>query len=267
MQSHFVKLEPPYQIIHYGGVVGIQIGTLIVVGENSDDPSGLGICTRSHPVVSYVDKIRLRKVLKDDSIDNGLSYYAGGEGSVWSKVEVNDVDIVGLWDPDTEYDKPQFDWDHFAGLVLDGFSSLDSWNGTYRENGIYDLIDYLRRVGLAPVRPCGVEKIHLDMWYNQSKSEHNAVDKIILFNNDQAPEGESVGFAIPCFEGDMDKTIEIATSYMDEYLSLMRSYEAEIEFSACVYESDDERAAGEYLKTLAQRLNDLFKTRKAQITV
>ena len=267
MQSHFVKLEPPYQIIHYGGVVGIQIGTLIVVSENSDDPSGLGICTRSHPVVSYVDKIRLRDVMKDDSNDHKLSYYAGGEGSVWSKVEVNDVDIVGLWDPDTEYDKPQFDWDHFAGLVLDGFSSLDSWNGTYRENGIYDLMDYLRRVGLAPVRPCGVEKIHLDMWYNQSKSEHNAVDKIILFNNDQAPEGESVGFAIPCFEGDMDKTIEIATSYMDDYLSLMRSYEAEIEFSACVYESDDERAAGEYLKTLAQRLNDLFKTRKAQITV
>jgi hypothetical protein len=32
MESHFVKLEPPYQIIHYGGAVGIQIGTLITVG-------------------------------------------------------------------------------------------------------------------------------------------------------------------------------------------------------------------------------------------
>ena len=40
MESHFVKLEPPYQIIHYGGVVGIQIGTLIVVGENSFDLYG-----------------------------------------------------------------------------------------------------------------------------------------------------------------------------------------------------------------------------------
>lgn len=261
MQSHFVKLEPPYQIIHYGGVVGIQIGTLIVVGENPEDPSGLGICTRSHPVVSYVDKIRLRKVLKDDLNDYGLSYYAGGEGSVWSKVEVNDVDIIGLWDPDTKYEKPQFDWDGFVRLVLDGFSTLDSWNGTYRENGIYDLTDYLRRVGLPVIRPVGVEKIHLDMWYNGSRSEHNAVDKIIICYYDHAPEGKSVGFAIPCFEDNMDKTIDIAASYMDDYLSLMRSNDAQIEFSASEYESEDERAAGEYLKTLAQRLNDLFKTR------
>ena len=58
MQSHFVKLEPPYQIIHYGGVVGIQIGTLIVVGESHPgDYSSLDIFTHSHPVVSYVDKV------------------------------------------------------------------------------------------------------------------------------------------------------------------------------------------------------------------
>ena len=34
MESFFVKLEPPYQIIHYGGAVGIQIGTLITVGRH-----------------------------------------------------------------------------------------------------------------------------------------------------------------------------------------------------------------------------------------
>ena len=66
MESHFVKLEPPYQIIHYGGVVGIQIGTLIVVGENSFEPKGIDIRTRSHPVVSYVDKHQLKSKLGKD---------------------------------------------------------------------------------------------------------------------------------------------------------------------------------------------------------
>ena len=57
MQSHFVKLEPPYQIIHYGGVVGIQIGTLIVTKDVSDkEKEGYAIETHSHPVVSYFNK-------------------------------------------------------------------------------------------------------------------------------------------------------------------------------------------------------------------
>ena len=42
MESYFVKLEPPYQIIHYGGAVGIQIGTLITVGNMyPDSPQSL----------------------------------------------------------------------------------------------------------------------------------------------------------------------------------------------------------------------------------
>ena len=60
MESHFVKLDPPYQIIHYGGVVGIQIGTLITVGNEYPGDSGIeNIYTHSHPVVSYVDKRQL----------------------------------------------------------------------------------------------------------------------------------------------------------------------------------------------------------------
>ena len=73
MQSHFVKLEPPYQIIHYGGEVGIQIGTLIVVGPNYPDPSYLDIRTSSHPVVSYVSKKLFRSVLADDNGDRALA--------------------------------------------------------------------------------------------------------------------------------------------------------------------------------------------------
>ena len=31
MQSHFVKLEPPYQIIHYGGVVTAAMATWLAM--------------------------------------------------------------------------------------------------------------------------------------------------------------------------------------------------------------------------------------------
>ena len=42
MESYFVKLEPPYQIIHYGGEAGIQIDTLITVGNMyPDSPQSL----------------------------------------------------------------------------------------------------------------------------------------------------------------------------------------------------------------------------------
>ena len=99
MQSHFVKLEPPYQIIHYGGVVGIQIGTLIVVGESyPGDYSSLDIFTHSHPVVSYVDKNQLKAKLGKERSGFWVSHWGGGEGNVWSKVEVSDVDVIGLWD-------------------------------------------------------------------------------------------------------------------------------------------------------------------------
>lgn len=34
IQTHLLKLDPPYQIIHAGGEVGLHIATLIVTKES-----------------------------------------------------------------------------------------------------------------------------------------------------------------------------------------------------------------------------------------
>ena len=43
MQSHLLKLEPPYQIIACRGEIGVQIGTLIVMEETCGDDGKYGI--------------------------------------------------------------------------------------------------------------------------------------------------------------------------------------------------------------------------------
>ena len=50
MQSHLLKLEPPYQIIACRGEIGVQIATLIVMEETCGDDGKYGITTHSHPV-------------------------------------------------------------------------------------------------------------------------------------------------------------------------------------------------------------------------
>ena len=42
MQSHLLKLEPPYQIIACRGEIGVQIGTLIVMEETCGDDGKYG---------------------------------------------------------------------------------------------------------------------------------------------------------------------------------------------------------------------------------
>ena len=164
MESHFVKLEPPYQIIHYGGVVGIQIGTLIVVGENSFEPKSIDIYTRSHPVVSYVDKRQLRaKLGKERGNRDIASYYGGGEGNVWSKVEISDVDVIGMSDLNADGEPSLFEWTDFVSLVNDGVALRDAENGLWRPNGIFDLENYLRRVGLYLKLPPVADHLVLEL--------------------------------------------------------------------------------------------------------
>ena len=55
IQTSYVPLEHPYQIIEYRGTMGIQIGTLIVTRDLSEERGEYAIETHSHPVVSYVN--------------------------------------------------------------------------------------------------------------------------------------------------------------------------------------------------------------------
>lgn len=87
LQTSYVPLEHPYQIIEYNGTLGIQIGTLIVTVDKTDEAGRYAIETHSHPVVSYVNN-RLRT---EDRLTNALSVTKPYEGVVWDKVELHEV--------------------------------------------------------------------------------------------------------------------------------------------------------------------------------
>ncbi len=228
MESHFVKLEPPYQIIHYGGVVGIQIGTLIVVGENSFDPKSIDIYTRSHPVVSYVDKRQLRAKLGNERGNRDIaSYYGGGEGNVWSKVEVSDVDVIGMSDLNAEGEPSAFEWSDFVMLACDGVTLRDAEKGVWRQNGIFDLENYLRRVGLYLKLPPVADHLELDLSLLCRKDKHGFIRKYIVCQEDNP---ELISFFVPINNKKDKDIIEIIIQQLWQYLSLMKSLGASVVF-------------------------------------
>lgn len=228
MESHFVKLEPPYQIIHYGGVVGIQIGTLIVVGKQYPGPDDrIDIYTRSHPVVSYVDKNVFKRRMGNRRADpTRAAYWGGGEGNVWSKVEVNDVDVLGLWDTDQNEDSYPFGWDDFVVLVADGFSHIDAMQNKYRENGIYNLRNYLERVGFSLELPDPVEhlEITLSVRYNILRYGKNFPTLYC------ETEDGTIAFELPFYKSDVERIAPIMAHFMQQYLSIMKSMNATVDF-------------------------------------
>ena len=111
IQSHYVPLERPYRIIYAGGVVGLQIGTLIVVDDQTPMVSqtvssqrdyrsamfnyigNMGIKTYSHPVVSYINKSDNGKRDLMSDAPYGGTY---SEAVVWNQVEQRDVMTICL---------------------------------------------------------------------------------------------------------------------------------------------------------------------------
>lgn len=74
IQTHLLPLQPPYNYIYYGGIVGKQIATLVATVDKTDKEGNYGLETHSHPVVVY----------------NGQT----AEGVVWDKCEVMDCRTV-----------------------------------------------------------------------------------------------------------------------------------------------------------------------------
>ena len=260
MQSHFVKLEPPYQIIHYGGVVGIQIGTLIVVGENSYEPKSIDIYTRSHPVVSYVDKnLFKRKVGNSRSYQGDTLFWGGGEGNVWSKVEVNDVDVLGLWDADQQQDSYPFGWDDFVELVSSGFSRTDAIQNKPRKNGVYDLKNYLERVGIELELPVPDE--HLEMTFQEMafKVEFGRSVPCLLCRTMDG----LIEFFLPFYKKEPEHLVPMVAHFLQQFLTVMRAPKATIEFFNHdrvfgEHADDDEYPHHEDIDKLVKELNDTY---------
>ncbi len=100
IQTQLLKADKPYQIISAAGMVGIQVATLIVAEESTDEDGNFFVDTHSHPVVNYGNK---------EGLDEDLKYYNGNpdeeykytcrmqpEGAVWNRVEVRNVRVLGL---------------------------------------------------------------------------------------------------------------------------------------------------------------------------
>lgn len=90
LQTSYVPLEHPYKIIEYQGIMGIQIGTLIVTKDKSGRSENYAIETHSHPVVSYVNN-RIHSDLKHPKT---ISLPRPYEGVVWDKVELHQVNTL-----------------------------------------------------------------------------------------------------------------------------------------------------------------------------
>lgn len=112
VSTTYAPLNPPYQIIKWGGSVGMQIGTFIVTVQKPGNVNGLGynIETHSHPVVAYENKERFIDPKKRISGTDSQLYSARiMEGTVWDNVELRDVLTVCLanaklsWDSYVEF--------------------------------------------------------------------------------------------------------------------------------------------------------------------
>ena len=127
IQTHLLKVDPPYQIITCRGEVGMQIATLVVTEETRDEDGNYGITTHSHPVVTYVDK-QLKKQPDSDSFENDPALIACGEGVVWDKVEVNGTSLVCMSDQ-TERKLTSYGFCRLATEMLENIALSGKWQG------------------------------------------------------------------------------------------------------------------------------------------
>ena len=133
MQSHLLKLEPPYQIIVCRGEVGVQIATLIVMEETCGDDGKYGITTHSHPVVSYMDKPLTRNVFSKRNAEieeepEPICDVALGEGVVWDKVECNECLTIGFTDI-PERKVSDLDFSNMVRDMLENIALEGKWQG------------------------------------------------------------------------------------------------------------------------------------------
>lgn len=132
IQTHLLKLEPPYQIIACKGEIGVQIATLIVTEETRGENGEYGITTHSHPVVSYIEKpvVSQRIGNSGDDYDGEIDALVvqNGEGVVWDKVECNQTTLVSLTDQKNRKMSCQ-DFCNLAAPMLEEIAFGGEWRG------------------------------------------------------------------------------------------------------------------------------------------
>ena len=167
IQSHYVPLERPYRIIYAGGVVGLQIGTLIVVDDqmpmisqnvssrrearasyftNIGLRNSMSIKTCSHPVVSYINKSEKgRRIFMSDAPYGG----AYSEAVVWNQVDQHEVMTLCL-------EGEKLYWEELSEILFEKVStSKDKHSAMEAMLSISSIVDSIISLGGQFVLPEG----------------------------------------------------------------------------------------------------------------
>lgn len=158
VNTAYVPLQPPYQIIKYTGSVGMQIGTLVITIQKEGDINGLGyaIETHSHPVVTYEQK----EMHRNGIIHSDIPFM---EGVVWDYVELKDVTTICLSSTSL------IEWNDFCSLLWDEIERHRK-KGTIAsaQPAIYW---QMKRLGISLLKPeSGEYIIHLSYYIYYGKN-------------------------------------------------------------------------------------------------
>ncbi len=187
IQTHLLKLDPPYQIIACRGNVGMQIATLVVIEETRSEDGKYGITTHSHPVVTYEDKTLVRKRLEelpdnDDSWED-MALLLNGEGVVWDKVEVTDTLLVCMSDQ-KERKLRSYDFCRLATAMLENTALSGEWQG-------HQLLEFR----------CNLEEFGVTILEEENKQQEVILSlskgQLIRFGDKEVVDGQSELFPMP----------------------------------------------------------------------
>lgn len=125
IQTHLLRLEPPYKVIYSGGQIARHVGTLIVTEEKRGSKGEYGITTHSHPVVDYGT--------------------ADACGQVWDDAELSDCNVLGV------SDSGKITWYYFCALIESYFNAME---GSYRSSFVaVTMYQRLLKLGLDIIPP------------------------------------------------------------------------------------------------------------------
>ena len=147
LNTSYVPLQPPYQIIKYGEQIGMQIGTLITTLQlKGDEQHPFKIETHSFPVVSYRNKDAASK-------DKHLVEKYFMEGTVWDRVELHRVITICMSDS-------HLPWQEFVDMLWS-----DIWRTAYYSAPQISLFYRLSEFGVKidPIPP-GIHEVHLQTY-------------------------------------------------------------------------------------------------------
>lgn len=235
METQLLKLNPPYNIICYGGLVAKHVGTLIIIKEEEYESVEGGcqtikhVVTESRPVVDYGD--------------------GSPEGDVWEQ-SVSDCRVVCR---ENESDDPLFISLAWFCQLLKFNMHLGIYGVTIDGNGYYlspgTFYHLLRRFNIIlSSLPSRKESIEVNLSFTQKKDENSVVIESTGGNLYFFAEANLIDDIIL----DEENVISDLVDWMIDYHSFMHS--ANQEANRIIFKTNND-----IFKPFVERLNQAIK--------